>query len=217
MCTRAEWFSAPGNYQLKFVARENESGKIGTFEQNLAVPAAQPEKVTLSSVCFRASSCRSKNHPRCRPKAQGVRAKITSSPLEMEGQRIVPSVTQLFHAGADALRFLQAYYPEKADKNATFDPNSLRAGLIFLRNGVQMNATPLLAPAEVDAKTHTASFRISLPLQKLPTGRYTVQVVAIAPARSIRRSAERTWRCNRRRLRLRPVPERVTKDRLAIS
>ena len=26
---------APGNYRLKFVARENESGKIGTFEQNL--------------------------------------------------------------------------------------------------------------------------------------------------------------------------------------
>ena len=44
-----------------------------------------------------------------------------------------------------------------------------------------MNATPLIAPAQVDAKTHTVSFRISLPLQKLPTGRYTVQVVAIAP------------------------------------
>ncbi len=33
----------------------------------------------------------------------------------------------------------------------------------------------------MDAKTHTVSFRISLPLQKLPTGRYTVQVVAVAP------------------------------------
>ena len=41
---------APGNYRLKFVARENESGKIGTFEQNLTVPAAQPGKLTLSSV-----------------------------------------------------------------------------------------------------------------------------------------------------------------------
>jgi hypothetical protein len=44
-----------------------------------------------------------------------------------------------------------------------------------------MNATPLIPPAQVDPKTHTASFRISLPLQKLPTGRYTIQVVAVAP------------------------------------
>jgi hypothetical protein len=72
--------------------------------------------------------------------------------------------------------FFQAYYPEKSD---TFDPAALRAGLIFFRDGVQVNTTPLLAPVSVDAKTHTASFRISLPLAKLPTGRYSVQAVVI--------------------------------------
>src|ERR1700735_105800 len=41
---------APGNYRLKFVARENESGKIGTFEQDLSIPTAQPGKMVLSSV-----------------------------------------------------------------------------------------------------------------------------------------------------------------------
>jgi hypothetical protein len=44
-----------------------------------------------------------------------------------------------------------------------------------------VNATPLLAPTGIDEAAHTASFRISLPLTKLPTGRYTVQAVAIAP------------------------------------
>src|ERR1700723_27263 len=172
---------APGNYRLKFVARENESGKIGTFEQNLVVPAAQPEKVTLSSVLLSSQLVPIEKSSEVATKGQGVRAKITSSPLDMEGQRIIPSVTNYFTQGQTLYVFLQAYYPEKADKNATFDPNSLRAGLVFLRNGIQMNATPLVAPAQVDAKTHTVSFRISLPLQKLPTGRYTVQVVAIAP------------------------------------
>ena len=38
----------------------------------------------------------------------------------------------------------------------------------------------MLVPTEVDAKSHTASFRISVPLAKLPSGRYTVQAVAIA-------------------------------------
>jgi VWFA-related protein len=172
---------APGNYRLKFVTRENESGKIGTFEQNLVVPAAQPEKVTLSSVLLSSQLVPIEKSSEVATKGQGVRAKITSSPLDMEGQKIIPSVTNYFTQGQTLYVFLQAYYPEKADKNEPFDPNSLRAGLVFLRNGVQMNATPLIAPAQVDPKTHTVSFRISLPLQKLPTGRYTVQVIAVAP------------------------------------
>jgi VWFA-related protein len=172
---------APGNYRLKFVARENESGKIGTFEQNLAVPAAQPEKVTLSSVLLSSQLVPIEKSSEVATKGQGVRAKITSSPLDMAGQRIIPSVTNYFTQGQTLYVFLQAYYPEKADKNEPFDPNSLRAGLVFLRNGIQMNATPLIPPAQVDPKTHTVSFRISLPLQKLPTGRYTVQVIAVAP------------------------------------
>jgi VWFA-related protein len=172
---------APGNYRLKFVARENESGKIGTFEQNLVVPAAQSEKVTLSSVLLSSQLVPIEKSSAVATKGQGVRAKFTTSPLDMEGQRIIPSVTNYFTQGQTLYVFLQAYYPEKADKNGPFDPNSLRAGLVFLRNGIQMNATPLIAPAQVDPKTHTVSFRISLPLQKLPTGRYTVQVIAIAP------------------------------------
>jgi hypothetical protein len=172
---------APGNYRLKFVARENESGKIGMFEQNLVVPAAQPEKVTLSSVLLSSQLVPIEKSSEVATKGQGARAKITSSPLDMEGQRIIPSVTNYFTQGQTLYVFLQAYYPEKAEKNGAFDPNSLRAGLVFLRNGMQMNATPLIPPAQVDAKTHSVSFRISLPLQKLPTGRYTVQVVAVAP------------------------------------
>src|SRR5271155_1349496 len=172
---------APGNYRLKFVARENESGKIGTFEQNLVVPAAQPEKVTLSSVLLSSQLVPIEKSSEVATKGQGVRAKITGSPLDIEGQRIVPSVTNYFTQGQTLYVFLQAYCPEKANKNEPFDPNSLRAGLVFLRNGIQMNATPLIPPAQVDPKTHTVSFRISLPLQKLPTGRYTVQVIAVAP------------------------------------
>ena len=106
---------SPGTYHLKFVARENESGKIGTFEQNLSVPQRAARNVSRSApCCFRASSCRWKNHPRCRPKAQGLRAKLTTSPLEMEGQRIVPSVTRFFTQQQTLYVFFQAYYPEKA-------------------------------------------------------------------------------------------------------
>ena len=55
---------------------------------------------------FRASLCPSRSPPRLQTKAQGVRAKLTSTPLEMAGEKIVPSVTRFFTAGTDAVRFL---------------------------------------------------------------------------------------------------------------
>ena len=172
---------APGNYHLKFVARENESGKIGTFEQNLNVPAAQPNKMTLSSVLLSSQLVPVQKTSEVQTKGQGLRAKLVSSPLVVNGETIVPSVTRLFMQDQTLYVFFQAYYPAKLENKETLDPSTLRAGLIFFRNGLQVNTTPLLAPAEVDTKKDTATFRISLPLAKLLGGRYTVQAVVIAP------------------------------------
>jgi VWFA-related protein len=169
---------APGNYRLKFVARENESAKIGTFEENLSVPVAQPSKMVLSSVVLSSQLIPVQKNSEVQTKGQGLHAKLVSSPLEVNGEAIVPSVTRLFMQNQTLYVFFQAYYPEGKE---TFDATALRAGLIFFRNGLQVNTTPLLAPAEVEAKKYTASFRISLPLAKLQGGRYTVQAVVIAP------------------------------------
>jgi len=113
-------------------------------------------------------------------RTKGVRAKLTESPLEMSGEKIVPSVTRYFTQGQTLYVFFQAYYPEKSDKADKFGPDTLRAALIFFRSGIQVNATPLLTPVQVDSKSRTASFRISLPLAKLPPGRYTAQALVVA-------------------------------------
>jgi len=166
---------SPGRYHLKFVARENESGKIGTFEQSITVPAPAADKMTLSSVLLASQLVPVEKSAEVDLKTQGAKAKLAASPLEVNGEKIVPSVTRYFTQEQTLYIFFQAYYPDKPD----FDPNALRAGLIFFRSGLQVNATPLLAPTEVDSKARTASFRISLPLSKLPTGRYAVQAVVI--------------------------------------
>jgi len=165
-----------GSYHLKFVARENESGKIGTFEQNFTAPQRPSQRLSLSSVVLSSQLVPVQKSSEVQTKAQGLRAKLTASPLDIEGQRIVPSVTRFFNQQQTLYVFFQAYYPEKSD---TFDPSALRAALIFFREGMQVNATPMLAPAAVDTKAHAASFRISLPLAKLPAGRYTVQAIVI--------------------------------------
>ncbi len=172
---------APGNYRLKFVARENESGKIGTFEENLLVPASQPAKMTLSSVVLSSQLVAAQNPAEVQTKTQGLHNKTASSPLEINGETIVPSVTRLFTQNQTLYVFFQVYYPEKDEKKEAFNGKSLKAGLVFFRNGLQVNATPLLSPAEVDSKRSVASFRISLPLSKLPGGRYSLQTIAVAP------------------------------------
>jgi VWFA-related protein len=170
---------APGKYRLKFLARENESGRIGTFEQDILVPQTDPNRILLSSVLLSSQLVPVAKASEVETKGRGTRAKLVNSPLEVGGERIVPSVTRFFTRGQTLYVFFQAYFPEKMDKSEPFDPAGLRAGLLFFRSGVQVNATPLLDPAEVNTKTRVASFRISLPLAKLSAGHYTVQAVVV--------------------------------------
>jgi VWFA-related protein len=170
---------ATGKFRLKFLARENESGRIGTFEQDIVVPQADPNHMLLSSVLLSSQLVHVEKTSEVETKGQGKRAKLVNSPLDVGGERIVPSVTRFFTQGQTLYVFFQAYFPDKIDKTGKFNPAGLRAGLTFFRSGVQVNTTPLLGPAEVDAKTRVASFRISLPLTKLPAGHYTVQAVVV--------------------------------------
>ena len=100
-------------------------------------------------------------------------AKLKSSPLEFSGQRIVPSVTHVFTTKQELYVFFQAYAPENTDSA------KMRAGLVFFRDGQKVTETPLVEPAEIDAKNRTASFRINLPFDKFVAGGYTVQAVVV--------------------------------------
>jgi VWFA-related protein len=164
---------APGTYQLKFLARENESGRIGTFEEQLTLPPPQPAQLQLSSVLLSSQVEQVQKTSEVKMQALAADAKMKSSPLEIGNERIIPSVTRVFTDEQTMYVFFQAYLPQKAD------PAALRAGLIFFRNGERVSDTPLVSPAEYDAKTRTASFRIRLPIGRVGIGRYTVQAVVI--------------------------------------
>ncbi|HEY6468124.1 MAG TPA: VWA domain-containing protein [Candidatus Acidoferrales bacterium] len=175
---------APGRtYRLKFIARENESGKIGTFEQNISIPTEPADRMTLSSVLLSSQLVPvAAKQASVSTKSVGDKAKKGAvSPLETNGEQIVPSVTRFFNTGQTLYVFFQAYYPDKGENAGSLSADAIRGGLVFFRNGVQVNETPLVEPTAFDSATRTATFRISLPLTKLPIGRYTVQALAIAP------------------------------------
>ena len=163
----------PGNYKLKFLARENESGRIGTFEDDLKLPPVQPDRMQLSSVVLSSQVIEVQKNSEVQTKAFARDAKIKDLPLDVAGERIVPSVTRVFTNQQMLYIFFQAYVPEKSDLS------QLRAGLEFFRNGARISQTTVVAPSQVDDKTRTASFRISLPLSSIGIGRYTVQAVVV--------------------------------------
>lgn len=164
---------SPGKYRLKFLARENEMGHIGSFETDVVLPPRPPSLLSLSSVLLSNELVPVAKTAEVQTKAQGRAARMGGSPLEMAGERIIPSVTRLFTQQQTLYVFFQAYYPDGVDVKA------LRAGLVFFRDGAEIKATPLLMPTSVDLTTRTASYRISLPLSKLPTGRYSIQAVVV--------------------------------------
>ena len=164
---------APGNYRLKFLARENDSGRIGTFEQDLLIRPRQQERLELSTIMLSSQLEAVRKTTEVERKSFAEGAKLAKSPLEMGGERIIPSVTRVFTTQQKMYVFFQAYVPAKVD------PATLRAGLVFYRGGEKLSETPLVEPAEVDAKTRIASFRLSLPLEKFAPGHYTVQAVTV--------------------------------------
>ncbi len=164
----------PGNYRIKFLVRDNESGRIGTFEQDLQLAAAKEEKLELSSVLLSSQVEPVRQNAADVERKGMVRdAKLKQSPLEVGGERVIPSVTRVFTTEQNLYVLFQAYVPQKAD------PAKLRAGLIFFRQGQRVSDTPLVEAAQFDPKTRTAIFRMSLPLGKFAPGRYTAQAIAV--------------------------------------
>jgi VWFA-related protein len=164
---------APGSYRLKFVARENDTGRIGSFEEPLIVPAPLPGRLGVSSVLLSSQLVPVEKNSEVRTRGMAINARLSASPLEVSGERIVPSVTNVFNPGQTLYVFFQAYLPPKAS------PADLRAGLIFFRNGLLASRSPLVRPAAFDPRTRTASFRIELPLDRMRLGRYKLEMVTI--------------------------------------
>jgi VWFA-related protein len=164
---------SPGEYKLKFLARENESGRIGTFEDRFTIAPPLADRLQLSSVLLSSQVEAAQKTAQVKTKAAALDAKMKSSPLDVGGEHIVPSVTRVFNDDQTLYVFFQAYLPQNAGAAA------VRAGLVFFRNGQRLSDTPMVPPAEYDEKTRTASFRISLPLAGLNAGRYTVQTIVV--------------------------------------
>jgi len=167
---------APGAYTAKFLARENETGKMGTFETKFQVPDLGIEQryLPISSVVL--SNQRQKLDAAVAT-AEKDKKILAAHPLIQDGVKLVPSVTRVFRTDQNLFVYLEAYEP------AAETTQPITAYVSFYRGKVKAFETePLHVSEGLNPKTKALPLRFSVPLAKLQPGRYICQVSVMDPA-----------------------------------
>jgi VWFA-related protein len=173
---------AQGRYHLKFVIRENETGRMGSFETDLQVPDLKKIPLKLSSIVLASQQTQNTS-------------KKTANPLIRDGVEWIPNVPHVFRQDQHLYFLYEVYDPArvKADSAApAASPGLTRrpAGAVkvltsieFLSGGVKVYETPLVAADTVNVPERGAvAFQFDVPLAQLKPGTYVCQVNIIDDA-----------------------------------
>ncbi|HWZ33391.1 MAG TPA: VWA domain-containing protein [Bryobacteraceae bacterium] len=164
----------PGKYAIKFLARDAETGRIGTYQSTFIIPNLMKEdkRVPISSVVLSSQKMDLSDALYTVKK----NAELSSNPLVLEGQKLIPSVTRVFNKNREMFVYLQAY--ERGA--ATTQP--LVAFVSFYRGQDKAFETPPAAVTDgMDAKSKAVPLRFTVPLNSLAPGEYTCQVTVLDP------------------------------------
>lgn len=174
---------APGTYHVKFVIRENQNGRLGSFETDLTVPdLRKPQQKTalkMSSVVIGGQV-----------KDAGKGEK--NNPLVRDGKELVPNITHVFSADQHLYLYYEVYDPAKPGKApavAGAKPEGkkpsirLLSSVQFFNGKVKAFETPLVEVHDLTASDRkAAAFQLDVPLSQLRPGYYTCQVNVVDDA-----------------------------------
>jgi VWFA-related protein len=169
----------PGKYVIKFLARDAETGRIGTFQTPFVVPNLMKEekRIPISSVVLSSQRVDKRDilYSAAKDKTAAAAAQAVN-PLIVEGQQLIPSVTRVFSKSRDMYVYLQAY------ERAATTTEPLIAFVTFYRGQTKaFETTPLQVVDGLDPKSKALPLKFSLSLSKLPVGEYNCQVTVLDP------------------------------------
>ena len=164
----------PGKFHLKFVVRENETGRMGSFETDLEIPDLKAPVLKMSSVVLASQ---------LQPAKKGG----TSSPLIHDGSEIIPNVTHVFSATQHLRLYYEVYDPGRVAATADAPQGKpgirLLTNVAFFRGKAKIFESSTVELTELNARDRKAGvFQLDLPLSPLKPGFYTCQVNVIDDA-----------------------------------
>ncbi|MGA7521157.1 MAG: VWA domain-containing protein [Acidobacteriaceae bacterium] len=191
-------FNLPvGKYHVKFVVRENETGRMGSFETDLTVPDLKKVPLKMSSVVFA-----SQRMP--------AGKKQEDDPLVRDGELLVPNLPHVFRQDQHLYLLYEVYDPakaspekiaetgdrgngssadtksaskkEKSDKSAG-PPVRVMTSIEFLSGSARAFETPLIQATQLNVPDRDAvAFQFDVPLDHLKPGTYICQINVIDDA-----------------------------------
>jgi hypothetical protein len=183
----------PGDYSIKFLARDDETGRIGTFQTNFSIPnlARVKDSVPISAVVLSSQRVDLKDALYDAEKAK-VRAKDEAfNPLVQDGKKVIPSVTRVFTTGHKLYIYFQAYkekHPDadssasKATTAETAVPSLLYAFVALYQNGKNVYETqPKSTAIPVGNSFSKLDFSFEIDNDTLPRGQYELQITVLDP------------------------------------
>jgi VWFA-related protein len=166
----------PGKYHLKFVVRENQTGRMGSFETDLNVPDLKSLPLKMSSIVLASQ-------------LQAAKKGAASSPLIHDGEEIIPNVTHVFSPAQHLRLYYEVYDPwrlntlQPAQTGAANSAIHLLTSVAFFRGKTKVFESSLVELTELNARDRKAGvFQLDLPLASLTPGFYTAQVNVIDDA-----------------------------------
>ena len=178
-------FNLPvGKYHVKFVVRENQTGRMGSFETDLTVPDLKKAPVKMSSVVLASQRVPA--------------AKKQDSPLVRDGEQWVPNLPHVFRQDQHLYLLYEVYDPARATalesteakqtrpgkgQKGSAEPVRVMTSIEFLSGSAKAFETPLVQATEINVPDRDAvAFQFDVPLQSLKPGTYVCQVNVIDDA-----------------------------------
>jgi VWFA-related protein len=168
----------PGKYMIKFLARDDETGRIGTYQTIFVIPNLNKEvtHVPISSVVLSSQRVDLKDALFNAEKNKDRTKEQDVNPLVQNGQKLIPSVNRVFRQSQNMYIYLQAYEQGAAG----FQP--LVAFVSFYQEQTKALETPPMEMTQgLNNRLQTMPFSFSIALNQLPPGEYECQISVLDP------------------------------------
>ena len=162
----------PGTYHLKFVVRENQTGRMGSFEADITLPEMKKAPLKMSSIVLSSLRQPSKKE----------------TPLVRGGQEYVPNISHVFRQDQHLYLLYEIYSPahEKPSENqpkGTKPGLNLLSSLELIQGSTKVYETPLVQAKAVNVEGRDAvAVELDVPLAGLKPGQYLCQLNVIDDA-----------------------------------
>ncbi|GGH04442.1 VWA domain-containing protein [Silvibacterium dinghuense] len=169
----------PGTYRFKLLARDDETGRIGTYETSFTIPNLNREEqhVPISSVVLSGQRVSLADALYNAMKSKDETKEAAVNPLVSDGMKLIPSVTRVFHRDQPFYVYLQAY------EAGPDQPKPMVAYVSLYRdNAVKLQSQASAVSPEASPRLKQVPLHFDLDIQSLETGDYICQVTILDPA-----------------------------------